>query len=172
VKRTLVLALFIAALVAPTAQAHHYLRVNSTTAYYEQRMVTRIGAYRIANGRWPLFDAFNLHLAGVALSWSNYNDAEYDTSIGPLPWQSWNDQFLTPDQQFFNAILTRIRCYGLPLTPYQVLESWKRRSGYRYALLNPTATTIGVRVVYVHRHTGWFHFVAGRCTEYIVIVAS
>jgi hypothetical protein len=171
VKRALALALLVAALVAPTAQAHRYLTVNTTTAYYERKMENRINAYRLGHGRWLLLDALNLHLAGISLSWANYNEARYTTSIGGVPWAIWNDDFLTPDQQFFNVMMTRRKCYGLPLTPYQVMKRWTNHRKYRYALLNPTATTIGIRVVYLHRHVGdWAGL--GRCTVYYVSIAS
>jgi len=171
VKRALTTALLCAALVTPTAQAHRYLTVSSTTAYYERKMETRIGAYRIAHGRFPLFGAMNLHLAGVALSIANFDEARYTTSIGGVLWASWNDGFLTPDQQVFNVMMTRRKCYGLPLTPRQVMNRWMNHRQYNYAMLNPIATTIGVRVVYLHRHVGdWAGL--GRCTVYYISIAS
>jgi hypothetical protein len=171
VKRLLILVFLVAFLLAPAAQAHDYIRTTEATRYYERKMEIRINNYRLSIGRFLALHAFNLHLAGVTLSHANYEEARYTTEISGVPWGIWNDQFLTPTQQVFNAMMTRRRCYGYPLTPYQVLEGWKRRSGYRFALLNPLTHTLGVRVVYLHRHAGdWAG--KGRCTVYYVAVAS
>jgi hypothetical protein len=171
VRRALAIALLAAALVAPTAQAHRYLTVNSTTAYYERKLETRIGDYRLAHGRFPLFNALNLHLAGISLSWANYDEAKFTTRINGVPWPSWNDNFLTPTQQLFpSAMMIGNRCYGLPLTPRQLLDRWTKKTAYRSWLLSPTVYTIGVRVAYVHRHVGYYAG-KGRCTNYYVSVA-
>jgi hypothetical protein len=171
VKRVLVLVFLVAFLVVPTAQAHSYIRTTETTRYYERKMEIRINNYRLNNGRFLAYHALNLHLAGVALSYANYHESKYTTEMGGVPWALWNDAFLIPSQEFFNAMMTRRRCYGYPLTPYQVLKSWKRHRRYRFALLNPFTHTIGVRVVLLHRHTGdWAGL--GRCLVYYVSVAS
>jgi hypothetical protein len=173
VKRlTLLLSLFALLALPAQAQAHKYLRVNTTTAFYEQRMQARINIYRAEHGEFPLFaDTFNLHLAGVALSWANYREARWTTSIGGVPWPVWNDDFLTPTQQVYNWMITSIRCHGLPWTPRQVLHSLRQSFLYRSQLLSPAVWQIGVRVVYVHRHVGWFYG-KGRCTAYYIAGAS
>jgi hypothetical protein len=173
VKRLALLLALLALLAFPAqAQAHKYLRTNSTTRFYEQRVQERINAYRVSHGQFPLFaDTFNLHLAGVALSWGNYQEAKWTTWLGGVPWQIWNDDFLTPAQQVHNWMISSIRCHGLPWTPRQVLHRLRESLAYRLQLLSPDIWQIGVRVVYVHRHVGWFYG-RGRCTAYYLAGAS
>lgn len=171
-KRVLAICL-LALVLVPAVQAHSYLNTNSTTRSYQSGMERRINDYRLRHGRFLVIDSLTLHVAGTALSWANYREAKYTTRIEGVPWQIWNDGFLTPSQQLANDMILSARCHGRSWTPRQALRSliYDADPTIRAALLFTGFHTIGVRTVYHHQHRGWFRG-KGRCTIFYIAMAS
>lgn len=165
-KRLVLVLAVLALIVAPAASAHSYYHNKPHMA---SKLEGRIVAFRVKHGLSWLFPGFANTAATIALQKANYHEHKWTLKIDGVPYPVWAAQFFPPPAG--HAMLTSIRPYGKPWTPYQVMQRWKHKPKYRATLLFPGLTHIGVRAGYVHQHKGAYKG-KGRCTVYYVSVST